>query len=175
MEEIIAAAAESTTDGVEDIDPEELDFMEEEPEQAELVCGMVADQNEALEYNSYVSEGESYNYSSDKDSIPDLISRYSEHSSSDKDSIPDLIDREFDDSSSDEEESIMSEYSKQRQYIPNPVRNNINNRDTVIWTGTFNMNWRTLTVATDAAFGTNNTVGNPNEAHQEPVRSYRYF
>ena len=149
--------------------------MEEEPERAELVCSMVAEENESLECDSYVSQGESYDYSSDEDSIPDLVSRYSEHSSSDEDSIPDLIDREFDDSSSDKEESIMSEYPEQHQYIPNQVRNNINHRDAVIRTGTFNMNRRTITVATDTAFGTNNTVGNPNEAYHEPVRSYRYF
>jgi len=175
MEDIIAAATASSNDGVEDIDPEELDFMEEEPERAELVFGVVAEQNESPEYDYYILQGESYDYSSDEDSIPDLISRHSEHSSSDEDSIPDLIDRELDYSSSDEEESIVSAYSEQHQYVPNPVRNNINHRDAVIRTGTSNMNRRTLTVATDAAFGTNNTVGNPNEAHQEPVRSYRYF
>jgi hypothetical protein len=175
MEDIIAAATASSNDGVEDIDPKDLDFMEEEPERAELVCGMVAEHKESIEYDYYISEGESYDYSSDEDSIPDLISKYSEHSSSDEDSIPDLINREFGNSSSDEEESVMSEHSEQYQHNPQPIRTNANTRDTVIRTGTFNMNRRTLTVATDAGFGTNNTVGNPNEAYHEPVRSYRYF
>ena len=175
MEEIIAAAAASTTDGVEDIDPEELDFMEEEPERAELVCGMVADEEESMDYDSYISEEESYDYSSDEDSIPDLISREFEDSSSDEDSLPDLIDREFEDSSSDEEDSTTSVYPEHYQHVPQPILNN--NRDVVIRGETLQRYRETLSVSADAEFGTgaNSNVANPNEPQQGPIRSHQYF
>lgn len=145
IEDIIVAATASENEGVKDIDREELDFMEKEPERVEFVCGMVADDDKSLDYDPDISEEESTNYSSNDDSILGLI------------------EREFADSSSDKEESTASEYYKQCQPIPHPVRPNT--RDVVIQGRTLNRNCGTLTVSTDAEFCTNSIVANQNEAH----------
>lgn len=64
MEDIIAAAAASKNEGINNINPEELDFMEEEPKSVEVVCAMVEHDVELFNYDLDISEEESTAYSS---------------------------------------------------------------------------------------------------------------